>query len=58
MHQNKVIKEEIKKNKTSPVFLEVDKEKLTINYLRYPSQKELFEASPELKKLNVSLVVE
>ena len=58
MHQNKIIKEEIKKNKTSPAFLEVDKEKLTINYLHYPSQKELFEASPELKKLNVSLVVE
>jgi len=57
-HQNKIIKEEIKKNKNSPVFLEVDKEKLTINYLRYPSQKELFEVSPELKKLNLSLVIE
>jgi small subunit ribosomal protein S4 len=58
MHQNEMIKEEIKKNKTPPAFLEVDKEKLTINYLHYPSQKELFEASSELKKLNLSLVVE
>lgn len=58
MHQNEIIKEELKKNKTPPAFLEVDKEKLTINYLHYPSQKELFEASPELKKLNLSLVVE
>ena len=58
MHQNEIIKETIKKNITPPAFLEVDKEKLTINYLHYPSLNELLEASPELKKLNVSLVVE
>ena len=52
MHENKLIKSNLEKNIKLPSFLDFDKQKLTITYLRYPAVEELDEG------INTSLVME
>jgi small subunit ribosomal protein S4 len=52
MKENKIIKSTLEQNVKVPSFLDFNKEKLTITYLRHPSPEELN------KSINVSLIVE
>ena len=52
MHENKLIKGNLEKNTKLPPFLDLNKQKLNITYLRYPAMEELDEG------INTSLVME
>jgi small subunit ribosomal protein S4 len=52
MTENKIVKESLEQNIKVPSFLNFDKQKLTINYVRYPLSTELN------KDINPSLAVE
>lgn len=52
MRENKLIKTNLQQNNPCPAYVNLDKEKLTITYLRYPLVEELN------KEINTSLVVE
>lgn len=55
MHNNKIIESWLKQNVKPVKYLEVDKDKFKIKYLRYPSNEELKELT---EGINISLVTE
>lgn len=52
MAENKLIKNNLEQNIKTPSYINFDKQKLIINYLRYPAAEEI------IKVINTSLVVE